>query len=57
MLDQWSKAATIVAAIVLIMSAFIAPSVGGVVWLARINYEVEGSQTNVSQLQTDVSQP
>ena len=56
MLDQWSKAATIVAAIVLIVSAIIAPSVGGVIWLARMNYEVEGLQTNVSQLQTDVSQ-
>ncbi len=56
MLDQWSKVAVIAVAIVLIVSAVIAPSVGGIIWLARLDYDVDRVQTDVGQLQTDVGQ-
>ena len=56
MLDRWSKIAAIAVAVVIIASAIIGPGVGGIFWLARLEYEVEGLQSDVGQLQTDVGQ-
>ena len=56
MLDRWSKIATIALAVVLIVSAIIAPSVGGVIWLARLNYDVERLQLDIDQVRSDVDQ-
>ena len=56
MLDRWSKAATIALAVVLIVSAIVAPTIGGVVWLARMNYDVKGLRSGMDELQTDVQQ-
>ena len=56
MLDRWSKAATIALAVVLIVSAIVAPTIGGVVWLARMNYDVKGLRSGMDELQADVQQ-
>lgn len=63
MLDRWSKIATIAVAVLLIVSAVVGPTIGGVVWLAQMNYDVKGLQVDmdkaraeIEQLQTDVVQ-
>ena len=56
MLDQWMKVTAIGAAMVVIISAIIAPSIGGIIWLSRLDFDVNSLQTDVSQLQSDVGQ-
>lgn len=55
MLDQWVKVTTIAAAVVIIASAVVAPSVGVIVWLARLDSDVTRLQEDVKQLQADVA--
>ena len=56
MLDQWGKITAIMAAVVIIVSAVVAPSVGIIVWLARLDSDVNRLQDDVGQLQSDVKQ-
>ena len=56
MLDNWAKIATIAAAIVIIVSAIIGPTIAGIFWLAMLDNDVRQLQTDVEQLQTDVAQ-
>ena len=56
MLDQWVKVTTIVAAVVIIESAVIAPSVGIIIWLAQLDSDVNQLQADVEQLKSDVKQ-
>ena len=56
MLDQWVKITTIAAASVLIVSAIIGATVGGIIWLVRLDNDVRQLQTDVRQLQADVAQ-
>ena len=55
MLDRWYKIATIVAALVIIVSAVVGPSVGAIFWLARLDIDVAGLQKDVTDLQRDVA--
>ena len=56
MLDQWMKVTAIGAAMVVIISGIIAPSIAGVIWLSRLDLDVNRLQTDVGQLQSDVGQ-
>ena len=56
MLDQWVKITTIAAASVLIVSAIIGASVGGIVWLVRLDNDVRQLQTDVAQMKLDIKQ-
>ena len=56
MLDQWAKITAIAAAVVIIVSAVVAPSVGVIVWLARLDSDVTRLQDDVEQLKDDVKQ-
>ena len=56
MLDQWVKITTIAAASVLIVSAIIGATIGGIIWLVRLDNDVRQLQTDVRQLQADVAQ-
>ena len=56
MLDQWVKITTIAAASVLILSAIIGTTIGGILWLVRLDNDVRELKTDVGQLQTDVGQ-
>ena len=56
MLDQWVKITTIAAASVLILSAIIGASVGGIVWLVRLDNDVRQLQTDVAQMKSDIKQ-
>ena len=54
MLDQWVKITTIAAASVLIVSAIIGASVGGIIWLVRLDNDVRQLQTDVAQMKSDI---
>ena len=56
MLDQWVKITTIAAASVLIVSAIIGATIGGILWLVRLDNDVRELKTDVGQLHTDVGQ-
>ena len=56
MLDQWVKITTIAAASVLILSAIIGATVGGIIWLVRLDNDVRQLQTDVSQMKLDIKQ-
>ena len=56
MLDRWSKVATIAVAVLLIVSAVVGPTIGGVVWLAQMNYDVKALQTNMDKVRAEIGQ-
>ena len=56
MLDNWAKIATIAAAIVIIMSAIIGPTIAGIFWLAMLDNDVRQLQTDVAQMKSDIEQ-
>ena len=56
MLDQWVKITAIAAASVIIVSAIIGATIGGIIWLVRLDNDVRELKTDVGQLQTDVAQ-
>ena len=56
MLDQWVKITAIAAASVIIVSAIIGATIGGIIWLVRLDSDVRELKTDVGQLQTDVAQ-
>ena len=56
MLDQWVKITAIAAASVIIVSAIIGATMGGIFWLVRLDSDVRELKTDVGQLQTDVGQ-
>lgn len=56
MLDRWYKISTIGVAAVIIVSAIIGPSIGGIIWLDRLDRDVSDLKENVAQLQEDVGQ-
>lgn len=55
MLDRWYKISTIGVAAVIIVSAIIAPSIGGIIWLDRLDRDVSDLKEDVGQLQEDVA--
>ena len=40
MLDRWYKISTIGVAVVIIVSAIVGPSIGGIIWLDRLDRDV-----------------
>ena len=56
MLDRWAKIAAIAAAAVIVASAIIGPSIGGIYWLARLDSDVGRLQQDVQQMQADIGQ-
>ena len=56
MLDRWYKIAVTAAALVIIVSAVLGPTIGMVFWLAQLNRDVTDLQTDVAELQTDVAE-
>ena len=51
MLDRWYKISTIGVAAVIIVSAIIGPSIGGIIWLDRLDRDVAQLQEDVAELQ------
>ncbi len=56
MLDRWAKVATIAAPVVFVVAAIIAPGIGGIFWLARLDSDVSHLQADVTEVQADVTQ-
>jgi len=56
MLDNWAKIATIAAAIVIIMTAIVGPTIAGIFWLAMLDNDVRQLQTDVAQMKLDIEQ-
>ncbi len=56
MLERWAKIAVIASAVVIVASAIIGPSIGGIFWLARLDSDVGRLQDDVRQMQSDVGQ-
>ena len=56
MLDRWSKIATIALAVILVLSAVVGPTIGGVVWLAQMNYDVKGLQVDMDKARSEIGQ-
>ena len=56
MLDNWAKIATIAAAIVIIMTAIVGPTIAGIFWLAMLDNDVRQLQTDVAQMKLDIKQ-
>ena len=56
MLDRWYKISTIGVAAVIIVSAIIGPSIGGIIWLDRLDRDVSDLKEDVAQLQENVAQ-
>ena len=56
MLDRWYKISTIGVAVVIIVSAIVGPSIGGIIWLDRLDRDVAQLQEDVGQLQEDVAE-
>ena len=56
MLDQWVKITAIAAASVIVVSAIIGATIGGIFWLVRLDSDVRELKTDVGQLHTDVAQ-
>ena len=55
MLDHWYKITAVAAALVIIVSAVLGPTIGMVFWLAQLDRDVTDLQTDVADLQTDVT--
>ena len=55
MLDRWYKIAAIVASLVVITSAVVGPSIAGLIWAIRVDFDVVDLRSDVADLQTDVS--
>ena len=53
-LDRWYKIAAIVASVVVITSAIVGPSVAGLIWAIRLDFDVADLRTDVANLQSDV---
>ena len=51
MLDRWYKISTIGVAVVIIVSAIVGPSIGGIIWLDRLDRDVAQLQEDVAELQ------
>lgn len=56
MLDRRYKISTIGVAAVIIVSAIIGPSIGGIIWLDRLDRDVSDLKENVGQLKENVAQ-
>ena len=56
MLERWAKVAVIASAVVIVASAIIGPTIGGIYWLARLDSDVGRLQDDVRQMQSDVGQ-
>ena len=56
MLDHWYKITAVAAALVIIVSAVLGPTIGMVFWLAQLDRDVTDLQTDVADLQTDVTE-
>jgi uncharacterized membrane protein (DUF106 family) len=54
MLDRWYKTTAILVGIVIIVSAIVGPTIGGIYWLVQLDRDVADLQEEVTELQTNV---
>lgn len=55
-LERWYKTTAILVGVVIIVSAIVGPTIGGIYWLVQVERDVADLQEDVAQLQEDVAQ-
>ena len=56
MLESWYKTTAILVGIVIIVSAIVGPTIGGIYWLVQVERDVAELQEEVAELQSDVAE-
>lgn len=56
MLESWYKTTAILVGIVIIVSAIVGPTIGGIYWLVQVDRDVADLKTEVAELQSDVAE-
>ena len=54
--ESWYKTTAILVGIVIIVSAIVGPTIGGIYWLVQVDRDVADLKTEVAELQSDVAE-